>query len=363
MKVRSAIGFKIVCLLCVFAPALHADEAADRAWVDELWRNHILWRAEYLLSDNPVFAESLSREVLKVDPVNRRAMDILSRVYADKGEPAMLAMTCLLGMTLFPEDAAWPDTFRLAEQRIRDLPSAPPDSVLAISTNKFNVYLNEAVRTRERDRNLMISEVALRALLIDYPLNSTLLEELSVNYRLAGEWTLCAMVNRLGVHAYPDNPLFFRPLVESLRLMGRGDLGWSKVKEAVDSGRRDDELIQLVCSFGVSAGQGEALDELLAEVTAEVPDDDLLGVARALMAERQLPAAIPPLSLLHERAPERFEPVYDLAVIHGLMGDEEASRQWLEELQVRVGEERFAEMVAQGPFSESVQGQFLEERE
>jgi hypothetical protein len=356
MKKVNALRYKVLCgalLLAACGGELRAQNTNQltTAWVDGIWTDHLLWRADLLYTNRSAHAEAFCRDVQQLDPGNLRSLELLARTYALKGEAALLAAVAGLAGELYPLDAQWKDAKAQADVRIYAQPRAPTDEDLLSRTNQFVILFAEAVQAREKDRNLLVSELALRRLLLDYPLNLNLLEELSLTYRLAREWPLCAAINRLGYEAYPENRAFLFNYVEATRLMGRPDLGWSRMKTVLDTGDADPDLLALAATTGSAAGTLDAaLDRIDQATRDDVTGDTLIALSRTLIGRQQLDAARALAERAHRRMPARIEPVYDLAVISSLTGDADAAIAWLKRLRDRVPEARFSEMITAGPF-------------
>lgn len=326
--------------------------AIDQAWVDETWRDHILWRAEILAtSPNSAYTEAFCRDVQQLDPGNLRSLGILAQIYAGKGETAMLAMTSLVALDLHPAESFFKHTLEKADERIKGSPVAPTDEELAVETNKFNVYFRDAIRTREVDKNLMISEFELRALLSTYPLNLNLLRELAVTYRLAQEWTMSAMVNRLGMRAYPEDGGFLYAYLQSLHLMDQDEAAWRVATETFKQKTDDTELLQYVVMLALATDNQDSVPYYLQLAQGkETNTDNLLEVGRSLISKSQLPSAALVLEFAHGKEPKRRDAIYDLAVINSVMNNKAEQTRWLNLLKAVVDPGMFKQMVESGPF-------------
>lgn len=354
MKTSIPFCCKVVCFGLWFFSinSAFAETTIDQAWVDETWRDHILWRAETLSSNpNSAYTEAFCRDVQQLDPGNLRSLTLLAQVYAAKGETALLAATSLVALDLYPAESFFKHTLEKADERIDSSPLAPTDEELAVETNKFNVYYRDAIRTREIDKNLMISEIELRALLSTYPLNLNLLRELAVTYRLAKEWTMCAMVNRLAMRAYPEESGFLYAYLQSLHRMEKDDDAWRIATGELKANPHDDELLQYVAMLAIATDNQETVPYYLQLYLGEETDTgSLIQLGRSLIGKGQLPSAALVLEYVHSKDPNNHEAIYDLAVVNSVMQNKEEQTRWLTLLKAAVSPEKFKHMMESGPF-------------
>ncbi|MBP7828393.1 MAG: hypothetical protein KA248_00600 [Kiritimatiellae bacterium] len=197
----------------LFAAAAAAAELKPwtREWVDAVWQDHLLARGAQLAGAGAV-EEALYRDALRVDPKSADAVEQLRTYYAGAGEPVLAAGAALYGQLLEPSWPAWKDTLD------RELPAIARSRAAPSSEEDQAFYAEglDAMLENVRSNNLLRAELDVRRLLVRFPCNAKLLENLCTFGRLGGEPAAQAMRWLVFAELHPTNFLVANNLAVTL---------------------------------------------------------------------------------------------------------------------------------------------------
>lgn len=332
------------CLGAAGGPA-----TGDVSWVDAVWVNHLLWRAERFTNDL-LAAEAACRQALGVDPSEGRAIRSLVDIYARGGHVAMAAMSSWYGWELAGEEdlgtvftGLWP--------RVESGAAVPgTGDVLQVAREEFREAIT-AAREKVRQRNLVEAELILRGLLDRYPRNLAVLLHLGNIYVLAREWTMAAMAFGYAARLHPDNPDVANNLGLALEQVGQVERALSVFRQALERYPHADYLL-INCARIAERCDPATARQCYPRLLELWPDNReyRLRYARLLVREGELQEAHRQYAELLRRDPEDADALLGMATVAARGGDREEAGGWLERLGRVTSADRWKQIVARPEF-------------
>ena len=326
-----------------------APATDDVAWVNSVWVNHLLWRAERL-SNDLIAAEAACRQALGVAPSNGRVIRRLVDIYARGGHAAMTAMSSWYGWNLLGvQDLR--TVFTSLWLQVESGAVAPgTDDVLQVQREEFRETIT-AAREKVRQRNLVEAELLLRGLLDQYPRNLPVLLHLGNIYVLAREWAMATMSFGYAARLYPENPDIANNLALALEQIGQMERALQVLRQALER-YPDTDYLLINCARIADPRDPATARQCYRRLLEFWPDkrEYRLRYARLLAREGELQEAHRQYAAVLQQNPDNEDALLGLASIAVREGDREEARLWLDRLSTVVAADQWKEIISRPEF-------------
>lgn len=335
------------CFLIGSRCAAPADESST--WLDQVWVNHLLWRAERY-SNHLVAAEAACRQALLVDPRNDRCLRRLLDIYRRGGHAPMVAMLSGYGTHVAGISNMAP-VFSSVWSRVVCGAAVPePNDELDTAAAEFRELLDRA-RDQIRQRNLVAAEMSLRRLLDRYPRNLPCLLHLGNVYVLAREWAMAAMCFGYALRLYEDNPDLANNLALALDQLGEKRKALEILKRAIARYPRTDYLL-INCgriAKEIDPPEAVACYQRLVQVWPE-NTEYYLRYAGALLAAGNEEEAARQFSEVLRRDPANRDATQQMALLAARRNEREQASYWLGRLAQLISSNELRQLMSRPEF-------------
>lgn len=314
-------------------------------WIDGIWVDHLIARAE-LHQTTPLLSEAYLRDALRVQPASPELVLALARFYHDNGITPLNEMMVAYGRRLDPSLTAW-TTWPVAKEP--ETKEKPWDDAL-------EKRYQEAASLFAAGKYLQ-SEVALRALLAEYPGDRRMMVDLGLLYIKTSDWGMAAAVLSLANERFPDNFDVANNLAVSCDQIRRPDLV-PPVLEAQLAFRPDDVyLIQNICRYAMAGGDtNKALvfAERWTSLDTENPEARV-SYARLLRLAGRNEDAMQQVKAALAADPKHAESIALMIEVQMAAGNLDEARRGLASLAEVLTAEQYQALVKQAPFNQLVE--------
>jgi len=340
------------CLIATFAqgqgtPSFDASLSRDGktpfvTWIDGVWVDHLIARAE-VQKATPLLSEAFLRDALRVQPSNPKLVLTLAQFYHENGISPLDEMMVAYGRRLDPAETAW-NTLSTVKKTERE--KTPWDE----SAEKR--YQEAAGLFAEG--NFLQAEIALRALLAEYPGDRRMMVDLGLLYIKTSDWGMAAAVLSLANERFPDNFDVANNLAVCFDQIRRPDLVPS-VLEAQLAHRPDDVyLIQNICRYAMAGGDtNKALVYAERWVTLDVNSPDArASFARLLLSAGRTAESLQQIEAALAADPKHVDSIVLMIEIRIAAGNIEEARRGLASLASVLNADQYQALVTRAPFDQ-----------
>lgn len=324
---------------------------ADTAWVDDIWRDHLLHRSAQVEATDPVLAEAFLREAVRMDPLWDDALTRLAGYYHRRGEDALAVAVSDYMRTQELAGAApeWDADAKRAE--LADRPFRPESDEAQV---EYEGAIERATRAAEQD-DFMRAEQALRALLRTYPRDPQILLDLGHCYAVSQDWPMFTALYAYYHRWYPNTFDIFNNLCVGLEQLGRPDRAFELIVGRLE----ESDVVHHAYLLGNAVrlarviGRTDEAERWAGRWLEIAPEDAAprVALARIFLERGDVKAAQNQLGRAWALEPQRADVCYLFAELHAREGRPGDALRWLDRLEQRSEREGFLQVLEMEPFA------------